>query len=806
VHLKRTPALPPKVILERVISVREGAEPGPVRTIMAGKPIVIDVPRVRVEGRIAGAAALSEAEWDDDAASRRLSAFIPNRAATFAVSEVIDLTPGAQSFRFRARVADGAFAEVRLVIEYRPPLPSLVEMTLDPPGPVAYYQGREAGPPLVRMKARLSTPVDAHPFKGTVMVNDRARPEGPVLDGPASLLIAEFPLDPGDNQIRLRMENAWNSTWTSEPVCVTYRRPPRINPLVRSEVGSEPFVEIGATVDSPDDLPLTRVQVEVRGAEPGGAVRSIRPAEFRREGTSWIATASAVPIEPGENMIRVVAWNADGSCQEPASLAGLVYRAPPTPRPEVAILDPGCDGTVDLPSIPLAFRVLSSSPLKKVELVRVLSTSEREVLSIVDPAGARRNEQGVFELRDTRSVPLKHQSNLLQLVAINSGGEASTQVSVSYIPSPVRIVIDRLVPDARGEPVIVTAGWEGERNDFAAHLQGGKVTVVGRVIWPDPETRVKIDEARVRIWVNGFPHANAELRPRVGHDLEAEFQAPVLLNRKANRIAVKLPEVVLEACDLSELRVACAHPERQQRLHLLIVGVGQDDDDALREQALNAFEGTLLEGSKTAFKTPAFSQGQIYGPLTHDVRKSQIVTQLGRIKLAINPNHPAADAPNEVVFVCYQGEEWVEGKRSFLRLRPVPRPGPNDLIAVDEMVAFFAEMRGAQFWVLDVIRSTSSRPVIIGGTRPPPRPESTAGLLRFSWVRPTDVPATDPPSNARLLTAMDEAMPGAPTVKDLVTEVSKKHAQLEKIYPNLNFDRYLPDILADLVIGTPADP
>ena len=66
----------------------------------------------------------------------------------------------------------------------------------------------------------------------------------------------------------------------TEPVCVTYRRPPRIVALERPVVGNQPFIDIAATVDSPDDLPLTRVQIDVQGSEPGAAGRVIDGASF----------------------------------------------------------------------------------------------------------------------------------------------------------------------------------------------------------------------------------------------------------------------------------------------------------------------------------------------------------------------------------------------------------------------------------------------------------------------------------------------------------------------------------------------
>src|SRR6185437_10658104 len=99
-------------------------------------------------------------------------------------------------------------------------------------------------------------------------------------------------------------------------------------------------------------------------------------------------------------------------------------------------------------------------------------------------------------------------------------------------------------------------------------------------------------------------------------------------------------------------------------------------------------------------------------------------------------------------------------------------------------------MRGAQIFVFDVVRSTSSAPVIIGGPPPMPVDDPTAGLLRFSWLQPSGAPAGDSPDDARLLTALEEAIPRSSTMGDLVTELSKIHNRREKTYPNLTYDRY----------------
>ena len=105
--------------------------------------------------------------------------------------------------------------------------------------------------------------------------------------------------------------------------------------------------------------------------------------------------------------------------------------------------------------------------------------------------------------------------------------------------------------------------------------------------------------------------------------------------------------------------------------------------------------------------------------------------------------------------------------------------------------------------MLDVVRSTTSSPRLLGGAPPQTDEAGTAGLLRFSWLQNAGSPGVDPPDDARLLSALEEAIPKASTVGDLERAVSKKYLQLEKAYPNLTYDRFLPEQLIGLIVGRP---
>ncbi|HSB80815.1 MAG TPA: hypothetical protein VLM91_18695, partial [Candidatus Methylomirabilis sp.] len=59
------------------------------------------------------------------------------------------------------------------------------------------------------------------------------------------------------------------------------------------------------------------------------------------------------------------------------------------------------------------------------------------------------------------------------------------------------------------------------------------------------------------------------------------------------------------------------------------------------------------------------------------------------------------------------------------------------------------------------------------------------------------------PQDARLITALQEAMPRAVTVGEVTSQVHQKAERLEKRYPNLTYDQLLTPPIAELVIGRP---
>jgi WD40 repeat protein len=799
----RAPAQPPEVALER-ITVLQGGAAGASQSAGGDEPVIVKAPRVRVEGRIIAKEALSEADWlaPSDNKAHRLDAFVPGRSSTFVIREAIDLAPGIQRLRFRARAADSEPTEAQVAIEYRPPVPELADMVLEPADAIVYAEpGADA--PRVKLRARLIVPGDPRPSEAVILVNGEERLPRPSVDEGAKTLTSEVQLRPGDNRVQVRFGNAWRSAWISDPIDVTYRRPPRVVAVESGPIGARPFLDLSARVESPSDLPPTRGRFVVKGPGAVGDGTVIDVSEFERDGTAWVVSARDVPIEPGENAVEFSAWNEDGRSRAPGRRAGLVYQLPPPPKPEVEFLSPGRDATVGTRTLAVEFRVRSSSPLSKVELLRLRTESDRQVVHKANVSRPSKDAQGVYEVLAAPLVTLEPRENRLLLVAVNAGGERTAALVIGYLPPPVRVVVDQVRPKERGVKPIVPVARGDNRIAFSESSPSGRVTLQGRVIWPDEESRRQTNAKWAQVWVNGLPQVYVPLEGS-RHGPESPFEARIALGRRDNQVEIKVPELAREAGDRPVFRLACTRPEEHLRLHLLIVGVGQEDERVLRDGVLQALRGRLKEGSTTAFATPAFSEGLIYGPLAQEVTRSSLMYQLGRIRNALNPLQTATEAPNEVVLIYYQGGEWIDRGKTYLRLRTGRGRARPDVIALDDLAALFTGTRGAHLFLLDVTRTPISPAVAVLQETPWPSGDNIPiGLLQFAWAKPDQDLPPEPPLDARLITALQESMPRAVTLGQMITHVRERAERLGKLYPNLTFDQVLTTPLAELIIRAP---
>lgn len=801
---------PPTIAVEAVAPVVDG-EPGPALDPDDARRSVGHA-RILVSASIRSDDPVDRAEWSRDGEEWRAMEPVPGTPVGYQAEA--ELKPGPNTIRIRAKSSDSVFAEARAELSYVPPVPEVVDLALDPPGSVLIVPP-DREPPRIRLAGRLIPVADPAPFQASLIVNGVPIDELPEVDDEAATLSAGVPIRPGENVIRVRLGNAWGGAWSSDPLVVSCRRPPEVRGVEHSEVGDEPVVDVTARVASPPGMPVTRGVIRVEGQASGPPTRMIEDVSIEADGDgSWTVSAGRIPIFPGENAITVHAWNADGRSPEPGRAGGIVYEAPPPSPPRITILRPGRDATERVDRTRVTFEVRSDDPIRSARLIRIRTEAEHETLIEADPSGAVRQDAGGVSLRVDGEVGLIPGANLLRVEATTDRGATDeADLSIGYIPPPARVEIVGIEPKRGGGKALRPVAGADNRVSFAGPMATGQGWLVGRVVWADEEMLRKHETARARIWVNRFPQSLAPLRPVEGEPLAREFRAEVVFSRQVNEVSVELPGVPLDAVDRPSFRVSCDVPEERQRLHLLIVGTGQEDREALQGRAMEALHASPhpdAPGDPARFQTPAFLDGVVYGPLLGDVRIMELVYQLDRIRREVDLGLALTDRPIDVVAVYFQGNAWVEGGHAFFGLRRGNGRGRPESVSLDFLADQFAESRGFQLFLIDSQRPIEAEaPSITGvvGDYPPDRwPPSEhvhhVGILNQTWWHDTagEIPA-EPGREATLTASLEQAVAQGGELGDVASYLRQGLDLLRRRFENITLEEYLPDPLADLNLG-----
>ena len=140
---------------------------------------------------------------------------------------------------------------------------------------------------------------------------------------------------------------------------------------------------------------------------------------------------------------------------------------------------------------------------------------------------------------------------------------------VTYVPPPLRLAIDRLVPaSGTGKPVVPRQELRG-RIAFPEAVEQGRVRLQGHILWGDDKAARVQEDVQIRVFVNGFQQPLARLKRSAGAGpLQTPFEADLLLSwDKDNHVSLTVPGQ--DAAAPSEFVVDCRQPVKQQRLRLL---------------------------------------------------------------------------------------------------------------------------------------------------------------------------------------------------------------------------------------------
>jgi WD40 repeat protein len=772
-YLKPREEPPPQISL-RVVPVGGQAADGPLEAA-GDRPAVVHVPKVGIEAAIQaapGAGPLVSAEWARGKAQpAALEGFASGKEREWKLTREEELTPGTGNvFHLRSKTANSPVREVALKVDYRPRLPDVA--LIQPADGISFAEGKDARE--VPFEARLVWPADRQPCRAFLVVNGKEVGEPhPVAAGTASWT-GKAPLAFGSNSIQVRLTNEWGMSASSETSQIRYLRPPRITELTGPASTRQALVDLEAKVISSTrpERPVVLVHGERKEVEVG------RVVQLEGKPDTWTVALKKVPLEVGENPVSLSVSNSDGQCLQPGAYS-VRYGPPPAPPapPEVEIVAPTTGSRTTEDQALVSIRIKSAKPISHVDVVREADGAAR----LVKPVPANQWKaagDGIYEVTKL-GVPLAPGLNQLRISAANEGGQrTSDPVQISYSRVPIRVVIDAIEPWEPSGQAIRPAAGELDR-PLTLKVAGGRVWLHGRVIG-----REKNDEELRRVkglwvYVNDIRQLPADLRPLTRNTSERQFRVPLLLNDKDNHITIETVNVIKDASNRAEFKLECAQPEKNQRLHLIIVGSDTTDVKQLRERALMAVGAPPAATER--FRTPAFQAGYLDGPLTTFVTTHRLYSMLVRVQKRIKELSREGPPMSDVIMFFYQGRESADSREGFRWSEE----------SWNEMHNLFAATPGAQVLFLDVTRDEAP---------PPDEPwdeDRRIGVMHYAWLRPQAAPP-----DARLMTTLENTMPRSSRLGDLEVQVGDKLDQIGKRYPEFfRYEAHLPDDLKTLVIN-----
>ncbi len=588
----------------------------------------------------------------------------------------------------------------------------------------------------------------------------------------------------------MQLSNEWGEGLPRE-LQLNYLRPPRIVKFAPPAKSDHPMLDLEAQVESPPEL--TPCEARLNGALNHDALYhgDRLKVNFDPKTGLWNVVLRDVVLAEGDNPLTLTVANKDGDSRE-AAHGQTTVAVPPPPPPVVRFPDfprDGEDYTVWAPRQMLAFTATAQAPLERVE---VLGENDVVLYTAVLKPDAR-------TVADKVEVSLRHGgATTFRLRATDQkGGESIATVTLQLPEAPAYVVIDELRSLKPNGPTFRPLSEHNDARGRAVfdEVAEGQVQLRGRIVWTNPDDEQFRKPFNVRVYANGFQQIPTETKPPAPGQAECTFTATVLLTRLTdNVIEVDLPGVPLadgqrNACVVRH----CKNPVRGRRLHLIMVGIGEKNGQALKERALAAIGAQDVPGAPGQFQAAAFERVVAHDALVGGVSKGQVLAFLERVKLQIQAGTSVEhdSVINDVVLIYYQGKEESTPKGLFLLSDD--SGGDADLrrtaVSCDEILGRFSDAPGAQVVMLDAQRVAAADADGKDGTEV--FKGSRIGVFHTSWSG-ADAPAS------RLLGLVQAGWSKASTLGDLAARVDDLRRQLA---PKMRFTPTLPDQLAQLDIA-----
>jgi WD40 repeat protein len=721
------PAPPPEPTIE-LEAVRP--ESGDEVSLLPKAPDVVAVaaPRARVLGRIVTAAPLADATLDGRPLrgfdrKKKLEVDPKTKLQIFPIDEVVDLKPGRRTLSFRTAAERGKPVAPRtLTLAFHPELPRVHPS--QPRRLDLEANDRPTDPREYTLRVQLAPPPYPFDYRAGFRLNGDKKLLPAAVDKEDHTLTGRLTLRPGTNTVHVILLNEYRGR-VEEELTIKVPRPPAILSLKGKQQVDRAEATLDASVRSAEGLPLRGFRVRVNG-EPQATVKQ----ELRRDpddATLWASRLANVRLREGANTVEVQALNVEG--QSKSRSFEIVYKPIVLP-PRIVRVHPVQVSPVHEPEFRLEFRVESARGAEPVLLL-----NDRPVKL---PAPEKVDGASVYRLPVSG---LKVGPNDVEIRC----ADARHRLSVSYTPRwTARLHFGELErPDARGKRFPREEG-----------APTGHVWLHGYVEYRDAEAMREHQGGMLECLVNDFLQLDPEVVQEKPKELRRYFRLNLRLNREKNQVVVKLPDALkLEGNKTEEaVELRCRKPEKDQQLHLMVLGPGQPAPQKLVARVLKAFQATEVKGNR--FATRVFKRGILYGPFPSYLTPEMVFGGLKSIRAKLQP----ADSPlNDVILVYFAGEEKVVNGKHYLLTKAAKASGDMaEAIDVDKLRAQLQQTRGAKLLLLDTQGSTPG-----GGAPLSPGASPRVGLYRYVWLGEGPAPEKD-----RLVQALQDTLRKAPLVRE----------------------------------------
>jgi WD40 repeat protein len=718
---------PPTMTVERV---EVGRDRTPI-TVGVGGFATVSATNVRIVGRAVSKENVARLDVD----GRPAAGFAPAKDAAFVYETT--LHPGSNRIGLVARGASGVESRQEIVLDCKPPLPKAAVVLQESQREAVWApEGR-----------RLQTAVSFQPTAEALAVVAVLRRNGVEVtrverraDDAAAWNVA-VPLAPGENRLTVDVEAPWAR---SEGVGATVwvRRPPRLTSVASSPISAKPFVDLTAEVEALDGWPAAELVVNGRVHQE---VQQSRAGAPNAAGVvRWKLVARSVSLQQGRNDFTVTVRNGEGESSA-STVQGLVFAPPPPPKAEIVWLSPNADENRDQPDLDVHFVVESTTPIHGATLA---VSGAKEPMRLADLKPTTKNGRAVYEVR--RRLTLEPGRRAVAVRVLNDGGETHSERAVTFVPKPVTVKLSAL--ESGGKRIDATRTSDGGAT-FGA-VDAARQTLHGEVVFADANAPALTAPASLHVLVNGLQQRTVDLGPAEGN--VRRFKAPIVLNRRdANHLYAEVSGLSLDAdCHIQGIVAGCTESLKAQRIHFVLIGVGDKDEDRLRDEALAAFAGAVEGvGVSSNGRRPAFERPGRNHAVCGYVTAPTIREAVDKLRMELVENAARQEGGDVVVFY-FRGQAATEQRRLKL-LTSEPSWLPRSKFDAGDLATRFADVPGAQLLLLDVSPHESTEDF-----RSVNKVFNRSNACLIGYRRP-------PKEAPVLFSAFREAMPGAAKLGEL---------------------------------------